>query len=222
MKKALLIGCNYIGTPNELKGCINDVFNMKNFLVNECSYTNIYFMTDVSEDPLKIPTKTNVLNAIKTFVGDSKSGDTLFFHYSGHGGSIRDTSKDEMDMKDETLYLLDDYIKDDDLKKYLVDPLPSGVMLNVLLDCCHSGTMLDIKYNYYFEAKTISDETYSMTITKKCKDSLADVVMISGCLDSQTSADTVEGGKACGALTYSFLETMKKLKTKKKFLGRFL
>jgi metacaspase-1 len=32
-KKALCIGVNYRGQPNELRGCVNDAKNVKNFLV---------------------------------------------------------------------------------------------------------------------------------------------------------------------------------------------
>ena len=32
MKKALLIGINYVGTNSELNGCINDIYSMKNYL----------------------------------------------------------------------------------------------------------------------------------------------------------------------------------------------
>jgi hypothetical protein len=34
-RKALLIGINYFGTANELRGCINDVHNMVNLLLSE-------------------------------------------------------------------------------------------------------------------------------------------------------------------------------------------
>jgi len=36
------------------------------------------------------------------------------------------------------------YIVDDELKRFLVDILPEGVQLTALLDCCHSGTGLDL------------------------------------------------------------------------------
>lgn len=45
-------------------------------------------------------------------------------------------------------------------------------------------------------------------VTKRTKGSSADVVMFSGCKDSQTSADAVEAGKATGAMSWAFLEVM--------------
>jgi hypothetical protein len=38
-KKALLMGCNYVGTPNQLKGCVQDVQNMKAFIISTFGFT---------------------------------------------------------------------------------------------------------------------------------------------------------------------------------------
>jgi hypothetical protein len=40
-KKALLIGINYFGQNGELRGCINDVQNIKKFLVCELLHVSI-------------------------------------------------------------------------------------------------------------------------------------------------------------------------------------
>lgn len=37
-------------------------------------------------------------------------------------------------------------IVDDDLYKHLVKRMPAGVNVTVLMDCCHSGTALDLPY----------------------------------------------------------------------------
>jgi len=36
---------------------------------------------------------------------------------------------------------------DDDIKRILVDPLPAGVRLTILLDCCSSGTGADLPFS---------------------------------------------------------------------------
>jgi hypothetical protein len=47
MKRALLIGINYIGTKHELGGCINDINNIEKFIIDNCDCTkSIYFHTD--------------------------------------------------------------------------------------------------------------------------------------------------------------------------------
>ncbi len=73
------------------------------------------------------------------------AGDTLVFHYSGHGAQVPDQDGDEVeDHKGEALCPRDfDWesccIRDDDLSEIFAD-LPEGVLLEVALDCCYSGT----------------------------------------------------------------------------------
>jgi hypothetical protein len=222
VKKALLIGINYIGSSCQLNGCINDVINIKNFLLTEQGFSenDIKVLTETDENTSNHPTRGNILSCIDDLVRDNTSDSQLFLHYSGHGGYITDTNGDEADGKDETLCPLDydtaGEIVDDELRVRLVNPLVKGAKLTALFDCCHSGTALDLRYNYklYNDAKKkyefsiISDEHYPI--------SKGTVVLISGAKDDQTGADAWEAGKYQGAMTYSFLESYKALNSKNK------
>jgi len=105
-KKALLVGINYAGTAAELRGCINDVRNMKNFLLS-FGYTDspatMMVLTDDQSDSRRLPTRENMLNGMRWLVAGAQPGDSLFFHFSGHGGQARDTDGDEEDGWDETI-----------------------------------------------------------------------------------------------------------------------
>lgn len=72
--------------------------------------------------------------------------------FSGHGGRVRDISGDEETGYDNTLIPLDfkrsGHIVDDDILNMLVKPMRSGVNVTVLMDCCHSGTVLDLPYRF--------------------------------------------------------------------------
>lgn len=225
VKKALLIGINYVGSQNELNGCINDVLHMSNMLTQNCGYdsNNVRILTD--ETPVK-PTRAEMEASIRWLVAGAKSGDTLFFHYSGHGSHIPDRNWDEADGRDEVLVPLDfltaSFITDDWLYDNLASKVPVGCTLYALTDCCHSGTMLDLRYSYQSmctlkNGTVVADMPYiandwtdrfSMSINRK-RDLRGNVVLLSGCLDPQTSADAFIRGQGQGAFTYCLLECMK-------------
>jgi len=114
-------------------------------------------LTDDTRDARKLPTRENILQAMRWLVTDAQPNDSLFFHYSGHGGETRDTSGDEADGYDETIYPLDfkesGMIIDDDMHTILVQSLPAGCRLTAIFDCCHSGSALDLPYMYTTEGK---------------------------------------------------------------------
>jgi len=153
-RKALLIGINYKNKPYELHGCINDANYIMSFLKENYDFKeeNCKIMTDDAEDESLIPTKKNIINAMKWLVGGAKEGDSLFFHYSGHGLSFTDKNGDEIDGLDESIlpidYEVNGVILDDEIHDLIVKPLPKGCLLTALADCCHSGTVLDLPYIY--------------------------------------------------------------------------
>lgn len=56
-RKALLIGINYFGQSSELRGCINDVKNVKQFLTRHgYQEDDMVVLTDDQRDPRSIPT----------------------------------------------------------------------------------------------------------------------------------------------------------------------
>jgi hypothetical protein len=75
-----------------------------------------------------------------------------FFHYSGHGGQVEDQDGDEDDGFDETIYPVDHeragVIIDDTMHEIMVHSLPAGCRLTAIMDCCHSGSALDLPYIY--------------------------------------------------------------------------
>ncbi|KAI8987015.1 caspase domain-containing protein [Pilobolus umbonatus] len=153
-KRALLIGINYEGTDAELSGCINDVANIKRFLCELYHFKeeDMVILTDDQSNPRLLPTKSNIMNAMKWLVHDAKANDSFFFHYSGHGGRTEDTDKDEDDGFDETIYPMDHeeagMIVDDEMHAIMVQTLPRGCRLTAIFDSCHSGTVLDLPYVY--------------------------------------------------------------------------
>ncbi|KAI5118095.1 hypothetical protein M0805_005202 [Coniferiporia weirii] len=157
-KKALCIGINYFGQDAELKGCINDAHNVRRFLISHgYSKDDIVMLTDDAQNPRQIPTKNNIMEAMEWLVRDAQPHDSLFFHYSGHGGQTKDLDGDEADGFDEVIYPVDfqqaSHIVDDDMFFIMVKPLPPGCRLTAIFDSCHSGSVLDLPYIYSTEGK---------------------------------------------------------------------
>ncbi|EOA89616.1 uncharacterized protein SETTUDRAFT_146681 [Exserohilum turcica Et28A] len=153
-RKALLIGINYFGQRGQLRGCINDVKNMSTYLNEFFGYKreDMVTLTDDQQNPMSQPTKANILRAMHWLVKDARPNDSLFFHYSGHGGQTKDLDGDEDDGYDEVIYPVDfrtaGHIVDDEMHRIMVAPLQPGVRLTAIFDSCHSGSALDLPYIY--------------------------------------------------------------------------
>lgn len=208
MKKALIIGINYVGTSCALNGCWNDAYSMRDHLEKSgFNGGNIRIMTD---EPHLIktenyPSKSNMIAAISKFITESTSGDHLVFHYSGHGGSMPDYNGDELDGRDECIFPRDGSIVDDVLRRLLVDQLPEGVKLRCIMDCCHSGTGMDLPWRYDVRNRMSQVHNKDIQESKLCRPG-TDIVCISGCQDRQTSADAWIDRRAQGALTANFIK----------------
>ncbi|KAK9473991.1 metacaspase-1 [Dipodascopsis tothii] len=250
-RKALLIGINYLGQKNELRGCINDVKNISAFLKNYGYKTeDMVILTDDQQNQRSIPTKDNILRAMSWLVKDAQPNDSLFIHYSGHGGVTEDLDGDEADGYDEVIYPVDfqtaGHIVDDQIHDVIVKPLPAGCRLTAIFDSCHSGSVLDLPYMYStsgtLKEPNLAKEagqgllsalsSYSRgdlgsmvsaakgvlklattgeranQLTRRTKTAPGDVVLFSGCKDTQTSADAVENGSASGAMSHAFVTVL--------------
>lgn len=204
---ALLVGCEYHKTKNYLPGCIYDVKTMKTHFGETIPKENITVMTD--EEGI-YPSKQNICSELKKLIEKGSSEpSTLIFHFSGHGASIPDMNFDEEDGKDECLIPLgkvksiNDVILDDDLHE-IVSDLSSKSKLFILTDCCHSGTCFDLRYAYRQE-KDIPENWISGPICTK-----PNIIKLSGCRDTQTSASIKLNHTWKGALTLAFLSSVTK------------
>ncbi|KAF9053145.1 peptidase C14, caspase domain-containing protein [Panaeolus papilionaceus] len=208
-RKALCIGINYRGQPNELRGCINDARHVREFLIRHYHFhpSDVHILTDAPDShPRDLPTRANILAEMKWLVRSAKTDDSLFIHYSGHGGQVKDEDGDEVDGWDEVIYPLDfrkaGSIVDDEMHDILVKPLPPGCRLTGIFDCCHSGTALDLPFIYSSHGRLKGSHVSNRA--RRNKGTKADVISFSGCKDGQTSADTFAGNVAVGAMSHFF------------------
>ncbi len=238
-KRAVLIAINKYQVPGaDLRGCVNDVNNLQKALTDHYGFASkdITMLTDLKA------TKKAMQAAIQKLVTGGKKGDVLLVHYSGHGSNVPDDNGDEADKRDEILCPTDldwkDPLRDDWLRKTF-DKLKPGVSLTVIMDCCHSGTNtrailpLDapIKERYLPSPwdlvaaesgrKLRGVVTSELRVSSRAKRKQTDTVhadicelLITGCRDTQTSADAFIKGTYNGALTYFLVESIREAKGK--------
>jgi hypothetical protein len=233
-KKAVLIGINRYKIPGaDLRGCVNDVKNMQAVLTQMYGFASkdIAVLTDFAA------TTKAMQAAMSKLIREARQGDVLLLHYSGHGSNVIDISGDEPDRRDEILCPTDlDWHKPllDDWLRKTFNRLRPGVSLMVIMDCCHSGTNTRVLLppdapsipRFLPNPLDIMEAESGRRLRGKVKGSLrtsaaakrkaSDVVdaniaelLITGCRDTQTSADAYIGGSYNGALTYCLVETLK-------------
>lgn len=184
--KAVLFGINYIHTPSaSLRGCVNDVKNMSAYLTDVEKYDCVKVYTD-EDDEYK--TRAHyIINELYKLALDSHrlKLKRVWIHFSGHGCSVNDYNNDESDNRDECI-VPSDFNKSgvitDDLLKRILRQFNKNTNVVCIFDCCHSGTIGDLKYVY----KDGSNVPIKENKLSKC---VANVCLISGCMDNQTSAD---------------------------------
>eukprot|EP00253_Pinus_taeda_P012973 PITA_12973 len=141
MKHAVLVGCNYPKTENELHGCVNDVMRMQNILIHRFGFAkeNINLLIDTDESYAK-PTGENIIRALVKMIKQAKPGDVLFFHYSGHGTLV---PLQNSTGSDECIVPCDFNLLTDEDFRLMVNMCPPGTSFTMVSDSCHSGGLID-------------------------------------------------------------------------------
>ncbi len=207
---AVLIGCNYSNIPSaRLSGCINDIVNIRNMLIDAYGYTsqNITMLRDDGfGGPTMMPTRANILNALNRVCSDTSLTE-LWIHYSGHGTQVADKNGDEADKMDEAIVPCDftttGFIVDDDLQTLFKKVAPTCRVF-IAFDSCHSGTAIDLPF-----VTDVNTGTSQIATNNTWRN--PNVCMLSGCRDAQTSADAYSDLEkvAVGAFTDAFCECLR-------------
>lgn len=223
--RSLHIGLNgvdasqYEGWDGTLNACEADARDMK-AIADAKGFKSTVILT-------KAATSKNVIAAIADAAAALHTGDFFLLSYSGHGGQVPDTNGDETeDGKDETWVCYDRQLIDDELYA-LWGKFESGVRIFVLSDSCHSGTVLkaalfggkespqtfgvksvklvralppDVQKKTYEAHKKLYDGIQAANPAGERVSIGANVLLISGCQDNQTSQDGDKNGLFTGTL----------------------
>lgn len=162
--KAVLIGCTTYTNMKEdrwLKGPENDLNLMKDFLIekpNSFPEENIIILKENGGKDYR-PTRNNIEKSMLYLSQNAKKGDFVVFYFAGHGSQIPDQhppdkNDPEPDGLDEVLLPADagywdpktktlkNAIIDDQLGIWLEFICKKGANLWVIIDACHSGTVV--------------------------------------------------------------------------------
>ena len=231
-KYAVLVGINhYVALQgNDLQGCVNDVNNMWELLTKHYGYDpdNIRMICDDRA------TQQNILERLEWLVTIAKPGDELVFHYSGHGSSVR--VRVEGALRPEECQCLcptdmdwDNPLIDKTLASYF-KRIQQGAFLTFVCDACHSGSMdralqnnpHPTKARYLAPPLDIAVRALNRNLPtnrigwKDLTGPTSEVtyidgqfhMLMSGCKDTQTSADAYVDGKYQGAMTASLMASI--------------
>lgn len=211
-RRALLIGVNDYRAVPALQGSINDIETMREILVTRWGFApaNIRVVRDAQA------TRVGILSALQQFVAQSQLGDTVYFHYSGHGSQVQDLNGDEQDGLDETIVPQDgrsDGVPDitDDELDAIFARLQVRTAL-IVLDSCHSGTAtraIDIR------TRSVPRDTRTELYRSTAVAARAIVprmqtrfVVMSGAADNQEALDGPIQGRYHGFFTYALSKSL--------------
>jgi hypothetical protein len=219
---ALTVGLNavdpghYQGWDGKLVACEADAKDMATVLKSK-GFQVVTLLT-------KQATRDAVLQAIGNVAKAAKPGDIFVYTNSSHGGQLPDQEGDESDGQDETICMYDGQIVDDELYAALGKFAPA-VRVLLLSDSCHSGTMardmppagavpsaarsardprgmpLEVAARTYYAHQVMYDKLLKDPANKRARDATrASILLISGCMDNQTSSDGAYNGLFTGTL----------------------
>ena len=234
-KKALCVGVNefaHLPSSSWLNGCVNDARDIAGWLKTRDGFTarNITVLTDADA------TKAKVMAALTAMVDEAKAGEVghIVFTFSSHGTQVPDTDGDETaDHADEAFachdidrkgadWDRDTVIVDDELHALLAS-IPKDVLVEVMLDTCHSGTglrdidLLSGRRPRFLPPPTVkgmrrvaaAKDTQVLRDLVKATPVSTRPVLFAACRSDQTAADAYFDGRYNGAFTYYLLKTLK-------------
>ncbi|NJM20838.1 MAG: DUF4384 domain-containing protein [Richelia sp. SM1_7_0] len=228
-KLALLVGINNYQNFDNLKGAITDIHLQKELLVNRFGFNPNDILTVSDESKIK-PTRENILQAFEEhLIKQAKPGDTVVYHFSGHGSqvfeqdspfednlrstfvpnnrsiSLTGNQKTVSDITGKTLFLLMSNIETENL--------------TVVLDSCYSGggkrgnlnirsteggnTYLSNNVEIEYQQKLLSKLAISEEeLKQRRKTDIAKGIVIASARKDQIAAEAYLDNFVAGAFTY--------------------
>ncbi|BAZ13412.1 peptidase C14 caspase catalytic subunit p20 [Calothrix sp. NIES-4071] len=228
-KLALLVGINKYQNLEHLKGALTDIYLQKELLVYRFGFNpkDILLVSDESE--IK-PTREGILQAFEEhLIKQAKPGDTVVYHFSGHGSQLLDIDSGFEDNLNSTFVPNNRSISPTGNQKkvsditgktlFLLMSAINAENLTVVLDSCYSGggkrgnlTIRSIEggkeyipndIELKYQQKWLSNLNMSpQELVQRRKTSVARGVVISSARRDQLAIETYLDNFVAGAFTY--------------------
>jgi len=231
-KAALCVGINefeHLPKSSWVQGCVNDARDLAGLLQAGYGFAG----SDISTLLDSQATKEQVVAQLNALLDRATSGELqhIVFTFSSHGTQIPDSNDDEADRLDEAFACYDinnsgdswdpaTVISDDELFA-LFARLPDGVLMDVVLDTCHSGTglksldLLPGRRPRFLPAPTARGVAATEFSESRALRDLVKAgrgvkpVLLAACRADQTAADAFLEGRYNGAFTYNFIKAVR-------------
>jgi hypothetical protein len=217
--KALLIGINAYPNPNNnLRGCINDIVDMENFIASK---NKVYAKENIKTLIDSKATKKGILEHLNWLLLGASSGDQILFHYSGHGAQLPSKGHAyEKDGLDEIIcpYNFNDAeatqtaITDKEFAKIFAT-IPKGVHFVWISDSCHSEDLSrkqTITPDKWFRRFNHAPQhsVYPPAASLSAAPIPLHGTLLSGCASHQLSADAYINNRFNGAFTHYLIKNL--------------
>ena len=222
--KALLVGINQYPNPsNELRGCVNDILDMEHYITET---HKVYAKENIKKLTDHKATKKEIITGLKWLLADAAPGDSLLFHYSGHGAQVPTQNRLlEKDGLDEIICPYDfdgspaTTLRDKEFAAMFAT-IPKDVHFVWISDSCHAedlsrdlvGNAADeMRYRYFHGLNPAMSRANNSQIAT----GLAPIAqplngaLLSACASHELSADAIINNRFNGAFTYYLIQNLK-------------
>ncbi|BAZ65403.1 peptidase C14 caspase catalytic subunit p20 [Fischerella sp. NIES-4106] len=237
---ALLVGIDeYISPVPPLKGCVNDIMAVKEYLqkrVSEDGY-QLHLRTILNQNA----TRQAMIDGFRQHLCQANSKDVAFFYFAGHGSQEEAPEEFwslEPDRLNETLVCYDSRssggwdLADKELAKLIAEVAVNNPHIAMIMDCCHSGsgTRGDLetetavrKAPIHRRKRPLNSFIFSLAEASQLSASRSleanstgwnfprgKHIFLAACLDSELAKEYNGDGQPRGVFSYFLLDTLKK------------
>lgn len=209
---AILAGSNFVGTPNQLRGCINDLINVRKLIEN----SGIIILADLRDADMST---ANWKAALTNAAAIAEAGDVVFHMHSHHGAQVKDNSEEDGLAE---IWCPNDFdfsparMITDKWMASMIASLKPGVQWIDWADCCHAADSIRQLWCPGEQPRFISNPALNDFEAKRLIPMVVagqdrKGVLLAACRSSQTSADARINGEHCGAFSHFLLQSLNEM-----------